>query len=372
MVTQFPFLDKGLGCNPRLSGIIYANCKPGYLELLDQVFFDLYETECKGIDTKVIEVCDLLRFESLVSELEFARYFAMKNWQVELLSTDAFAARKAPDMLVKSGSKEYFIEVKNLGYDDEEYNFGTRVSEVLNAKGMSFMVVLKSGSLLYTPAYRFQSKEQKERSCVLALEEFSNKLKEISSTTKEFKISTTIADVELHPTEGGQSYLGIRAMKEVTSQSPDYPERIRYDIMQKSAKREDWVGPELDKLYIVAIDDFSWLFSIDTYNIELFGRITEFYPPLPVPNPTIDSTIQNALNLGWKKYLVRMGILRNGRSVIEDHQRGMFYTEARLRNVTAVLVRNQRALYLLANPFAENRINNPGILEELADCIIGW
>jgi hypothetical protein len=372
MATQFPSLDKGLSFNPKLSQIIYANLKPGYLKILDRLFYDLYDAGCKGVDTKVSEVYDLLRFQSLVSELEFARYFATKKWQVELLSNNAFQGRKAPDMLVTSGSREYFIEVKNIGFDEEEYNFGTRVAEALNAKGMSFMVVIKSSSLLSRPAYKFQSKEQKEASCVVALDEFNNRLKGISSTTEELKISTTIADVELHPTQKGQSYLGIRAMKEVISEPSEYGERIKYDILQKSGKREDWAGPELDKLYIVAIDDFSWFFNIDRYNIELFGPTTCFYPPLPVPNPTIDATIQNALNLGWKDYLVRMGILRKGWSVIEDQQRGMFYTEARLRNVTAVLVRNQSTLYLLANPFAENRINNTSILAELADCSIGW
>jgi hypothetical protein len=304
--------------------------------------------------------------------LEFARYFGRKKWQVELLSNNAFQGRKAPDIFVANGPRGYFIEVKNIGFDDEEYSFGTRISEVLNAKGLSFMIVIRSNSLLCKPAYKFQSKDEKETSCALALKEFSDGLRGISSATGKLTIRTAVADVELHPIERGQSFLGIRTTLEVVSEPPEYRERIRYDILQKSSKREDWKGTELDRLYIIAIDDFSWLFSLDTYNILLFGPSTEFYPPLPVPDPTIDFKIQNALDLGWKDYLEKMCILRRDRLVIEDHQRGMFYSETKLRNLTAVLVKHQDIFYLLANPFTEDRINSPHILVELADCVIGW
>ncbi len=110
-----------------------------------------------------------------------------------------------------------------------------------------------------------------------------------------------------------------------------------------------------------------------TYNIELFGNSTEFYPPLPVPNPTITADVKKkALDLGWKGYLVKMHILRNNRSVIPDESRGKFFNEPKLKNATAVLVRHNFDMYLLANPFADTRINRLNILQELADCSVGW
>lgn len=371
MTSQFPSLDRGLISNPRLSQLVCSTFGTGYLKLLDRLFNDLYNGGCKGVDTKVVEILDLLRFQSLVSELEFARYFVQKDCQVELLPSNAFSGRKAPDMLVTNNSKDYFVEVKNIQSDDEEYNFGTAIADALNSVGKSFMVVIKSTSKLSKPAYKYETKDQKELDSKSALEEFRRKMRGIPAD-RETKINTAVADIELHPTKKGESYLGISAMKEVITSHGEYLERIRYDIVQKGSKRNDWSGTELDKLYLVAMDDESVFFDSDWYNIILFGPSNEFYPPLPVPEPTIDATIQHAIDLGWKEYLTRMRILRNNRSVIEDHQRGMFYNQAPMKNVTAIIVRNKTNFYLLANPFAEDRINSPNILTEMANCIIGW
>jgi hypothetical protein len=372
MVSQPESLNKGLSCNSRLSQLVQENYPAGYIRFLDKLFYDLLRGGCKGIDTKVSEVSDLFRFQALASELELARYFVMKKWQVELLSRDVFQGRRAPDIYVVSGTKEYFVEVKSIQFDEEEYNFGTAIANILNSAGMSLMVVVKSSSRLSMPAYKYETKDQKELDAKNALVEFKSKLEGISITGKT-NIRTAVADVELYPTKGDKSYLGISMTAVVISNHEEYLERIRYDVLQKSNKRTDWSGAELDKLYVVAIDDASIFFDPDWYNIALFGPSTEFYPPLPIPEPTIDAKIQHALDLGWKEYLTTMRILRNNRSVIEDHERGMFYSETALKNVTAIMVRNRNNnFYLLANPFAEDRINSPNIMTEMADCIIGW
>lgn len=373
MATQFKYLDKGLSSNCSLGALVNANHNSTYLGMLDQLFRDLYNSKCSGIDIKINEVHDLLRFEGLVSELQFAKYFSVvKQWQVELLAHNAFGERRVPDMIAVSGKRKYYVEVKNIQFDSAEHGFGTKIAELLNNKGRRFVVVLKSLSKLATPAYWYQSKSEKKKQVQEALSEFETKLAKIQSSTETGVISTSIADIELLPTEREKSFLGITTT-EVITEPKDYGPRIVYDVIDKSSKRDDWTDMELDIPYLIAIDDSSWMFDdACRYNIELFGSSTEFYPPLPVPNPTIDGNIQNALDLGWKDYLFTMHILRNGRSVIQDEARGKFFTEPKLKNATAILVKHRDTFYLLANPFADNRINKPDILKELADCIIGW
>jgi hypothetical protein len=365
--ADFPFLEKAFYCNLKLKQMVYERYETEYLKYLDKLFQELYSYHCKGIEIKVSETsADEVRFQSLISELEFARYFAGNKMKVELLSCNVFQGRNPPDMLVKSDSKDYFIEVKNIQLDEEEHEFGMKVVEVLNSLNMSFMVVIKSSSYLSTPAYKYQTREQKGRSCEKALSEFKDKL----TNTFPITISTSVADIELHPTKRGKSYLEITTMMEAISQTPDYKEKIRYDIIQKSKKRDEWIGKELDRFYITGIDDSSWLFSIDTYNIELFGKAN--YYPISVPEAKINSKIENAIKNGWEDYLRKMCILRNNRSVIPEDERGMFFTEASMKNVTAILVRNKDRFYLLANPFAEETINNPDIFKEFKNCQIGW
>lgn len=371
--ANFPFFKKALRRNPELKQLIYETYKTEYLKYLDKLFQELYNHSCKGIEIKVSEIStDLVRVQSFISELEFARYFAENKMQVELLSCNALQRRSPPDMLVKSDSKNYFVEVKNIQLDEEEHKFGTKVVEVLNSLNMSFMVVIKSSSFLSTPAYKYQTREQKEKSCEKALNEFKGKLANILLNTFPITITTSVADVELHPTKRERSYLGIINMMEAISQPADYKEKIRYDIIQKSKKRDKWIGKELDKFYIIGIDDSSWLFDIDDYNMELFGNATEYCDPLPVPEARIDSKIENAIKKGWEDYLRKICILRKNRSVIPENERGMFFTEDLMKNVTAILVRNKDSFYLLANPFAEDRINNPEIFKDFENCQIGW
>lgn len=371
--NKLTFLERGLSKNSELKQKVYSNYRIGYLKILEKLFEELYGCACKGIEVKVQETsADLFRFQSLIAELEFARYFARNRMQVELLSDNVFEGRKAPDMGIRSDSEEYFVEVKNIQLDEENYIFGTKIVEALNSLGMSFMVVIKSSSLLSTPSYRYQTREQKEKSCEIALSELRSQLKKTSSTVTPVVITTMVADVELHSTKKGKSYLGISAMKEAISEPPEYKERIRYDILQKSKKREDWTGNELDRFYIVAIDDNSVFFYIDRYNVELFGNASYYCYPLTVPKPKIDSEIDTAIKNGWEEYLKRMCVLCNNRSVIPENERGMFFTEPSMKNVTAVLVRNRDRVYLLANPLAEEKINNPAVLRELKGCLIGW
>lgn len=366
------FLEKGLSSNSELKNKVLITQNAEYLKYLDELFEELSRSSCKGIQVKVNETSDLFRFQALVSELEFARYFLRNKMQVMFLPNDVFQGRRAPDMIVSDNSKEYFVEVKNIQLDDEAWNFGTKVAQILNGLGMSFMVVIKSSNVLATPAYRYQTKDQKEQSCEASLEEFKEKLKTISLDSSIASIETTIAKIELHQTDKGKSYLGISTMQEAISEPPEYKERIRYDIIQKSKKREDWLGDELTRFYILAIDDNSMFFPADAYNVELFGHATFYVSPLPVPEIKLDTNIHYALKHGWKEYLVKMCVLRNDRSVIPENKRGMLFTEPAMKNVTAILVKHRRKFLLFANPFADEKINNPNILVELPDCHIGW
>lgn len=372
MTSQFPSLEKGLSTNSELKDEVFTTQKAGYLKYLDELFENLYNGSCKGIEIKVNETCQLSKLGSLVSELEFARYFVRNKTAVQLLANNVFQGRRSPDMLVLGESKEYFVEVKNIEFDDEDYDFGTKIAEILNDLGIFFMVVVKSGSLLSTPAYKYQSRDQKEEQCSKALEEFKDKLKNLPPDTTTINIHTSVADVELHPTKLGKSYLGIGTMLQAISEPPEYKERIRYDILQKSRKREDWTGDELSKLYILAIDDNSMFFYVDRYNMELFGNCAYYSPPLPVPDIPVNNIIGDAIKQGWKDYLIKMCILRNNRSVIPENERGMLFTEPAMKNVTTILVRHGSNFHLLANPFADAKINDANILAELKGCIIGW
>jgi len=372
-MKDFSFLKKALHSNPSLEKTVFANYPNGYLQILDELFKDLFTKSCRGIDVKVIETSpDLIRFRALVSELEFARYFLEKGMYVELLSNNTFQGRKAPDIYVKSDSKEYFIEVKNIQMDDKDYIFGTHVVELLNLQGLSFAVIINSTSSLSTPTYFFNTRAEKEKFIKSTTNEFLKKLKQIASKSPPLTITTTHADIELHQTEKQNSYLAMGTMKEAISEPSDYGKRIRTDVVEKGSKRETWIDDELDKFFIVAIDDDTLFFYLDRYNVETFGKAGYYCYPLPVPVPKVDPEIENAVNNGWEEYLKQMCILKNDRSVIRENERGLFFVEPLTKNVSAILAKHRKNYYLLPNPLADQRINSPSIFEDFKDCITGW
>lgn len=127
MGEEFPYLKRALQPSQPLEKTVFGNYPAKYLQILEKLFNELLTSSCKGMDVKVSETSpDLIRFQALISELEFAKYLLEKNMNVELLSNNAFGGRKAPDIYAKSDSKEYFFEVKNIQLDEMDYVFATK------------------------------------------------------------------------------------------------------------------------------------------------------------------------------------------------------------------------------------------------------
>jgi len=380
---RFIFLHKGLGCNSDLENSVFSTHNSEYLSYLDKLFKELYEGTCNSINVKVNETPDLNHFDSLISELEFARYFLKNKMQVTFLPHNIFQGRKAPDMMISSSSLDSYVEVKNIQVDEASWKFGINIVKKLNDLGFCFMVVVKASKTLATPAYIYQSKYVKDQTQKQAFISFHREIRHVKTDSSKITIKTAYAEVDLHPTEKEKSYLGIGTMLEAITQPPDYIQRIKYDILNKARKREDWTGDELEKSYIIAIDDASPLFSVDTYNSELFGHATYYspvvlgdttgrIPPPPVPSIEINDQIKLAIKQGWKDYLVKMCILQNDRSVIPENRRGLFFSEPIFENITAIMIMNRKKFWLLANPFAEGKINNPEIFNVFPFATIGW
>ena len=362
-------LRKALQSNSELCDLIFSESNSEYLKYLDLLFKELYDRSCTGIEIKISETSpDLYRFHSLISELEFARFFLENNMEVKLLSDNAFESRSPPDMYV-SNSNDYFVEVKNIQHDEIDYGFGLQISNILNSKGESYMIVIKPSSDLSTPTFRYEEKYEKEKYLNKVLDEFSSQLHVLKNSTPPHHIITSYAEIELHEAKKDKSHLGMGIFSSFAEPS-SYGERIKYDVLQKAKKRSKWVANELIKKYIVAIDDESTLFYQDKYNIKLFGHATHHLGV--IPDITLSREIKNAINNGWEKYLRKMNVLLNDKTVILEDNRGLFFTEPNTKNITALLVRNKNRYYLIANPFANSKINNPDIFNEFKNCITGW
>jgi hypothetical protein len=367
-MVNLPFMERALQKNKKLFDIIIANSDTKYFEAL---FRELFENSCDGIESKVVETRpDIIGLSSLLSELEFARYFLRRKMKVELLSCNDFERRSPPDIWVHWGSKEYLVEVKNISEDEFTYVLGREMARILNSQGYSFMIIVTSLSLMSIPTYSHETRGEKEKYLQPILEEFKEKIKSLPSSSAPITVRTAALDVELHKTRGKESYLWARTMNEAVKEPDDYRERIKLDVHQKAAKRNEWLKEELDKPYIIAIDSESMFFHLDRFNAELFGKATTYNGG--VPEAKTNHEIEEAIVKGWKEYLRKMYVLQVDRTVIPGNERGLFFTDQLTKNVSAVLLMHQQRFYILANPFADSRINDPTILKDFSDCFSGW
>jgi len=368
-MAKLPFLETALQKNTRLYDIIItADFNTKYLEAL---FRELFENSCDGIESKVAETRpDIIGFLSLLSELEFAKYFLKRKMKVKLLSCNDFERRSPPDIWVHSGSKEYLVEVKNIEEDRITYSLGREIASILNSQGYSFAIIVGSLNSMSIPTYSHETRGEKEKHLQPILEEFREKIKGISLGSLPITIKTASLDVELHETKSKKSYLGGMTMHEAVTEPNDYRERIKFDVHQKAKKRNKWLKDELDKPYIIAIDDESMFFHLDRYNTELFGNATTWQSR--VPETGTNHEIEEAVKNGWKEYLEKMRILQIDRTVIPENERGLFFTDPSTKNVSAVLLMHQQKFHILANPLADSRINDPAILQDFTDCFSGW
>lgn len=373
-MNNYPNLLKALGNNPELLKNIldkYGN-NVTYLQYLETIFLELYQNSCKGVDTKILECSpDDDKFRALLSEFEFARYFCKKEMNVELLSEHVFNGRPAPDMYVVDKTGEYFVEVKNIQQDSLDFDLGVRIAEELTSRGLSFDVVISTSPSLSTSTYTYQTRHKKESYAEIAFQEFMIELDRFKNRDIPTLIKTSQADIGLSKTNKGRSRLTMGTSKEAVEEPNDYKQRIKYDILKKAEKRKAWTGDELDKRYIIAVDDPTLGLVIDDYNFVFFGNAVTYLSGR-LPSVSRNSDINDAVKLGWTKYLERMFVLPSGSTVIPDSDRGICFTDPLTKNLTAIIVTNNKIFYLLANPFAEQKINSPDVMKVFRDCNTGW
>ena len=367
-MSELPFLERALQKNTRLYEIITTYFNTTYLEAL---FRELFENSCDGIESKVAETRpDTIGVLSLVSELEFAKYFLRRKMKVKLLSCNALGGKSPPDIWVYGGSKEYLVEVKNISEDRITSVLGRKIAGILNSQGHSLAIIVDSLNSMSIPTYFHETRGKKEEHLQPILEAFREKIRDISLDSLPITIRTAFADIKLYETKRKESYFGGVTMHEAVSEPSDYGKRIKFDVRQKARKRNSWLKEELDKPYIIAIDDEAMFFYLDRYNVELFGNATTGQSR--APETRTNHEIEEAVKKGWKEYLEKMYILRVDRTVIPENERGLFFTDPSTKNVSSVLLMHQQKFYILANPLADNRTNDPTILQDFADCISGW
>lgn len=305
-----------------------------------------------GIQQKITDVANNInKFESAVSEFEVARFLAGKGKQIQLLA-DSFMAGKSPDMLVIDAMGEYYVEVAQLTEDESLAIILDELRVFLDDPSKRYRVDVKLPESLSLPVTDYDERQVKEDKAKKAVSDFKSGFAGLN--LNQLPLEVVFGGVTFHIVQSGTSkgYPGLVDHSLIVVPSHKYVKRLRYLVAKKAGKRSDWIGSDLKKPYIVAIDcEQVYLFQEDVEEALLGSRETYHLVPL--------IEVQQAADKGWRDHLVKINMIPADRTTFKSY--GLYLTQTISQNVSAVLVRRDRQYWFIPNPFAYDEINNSSL-----------
>ena len=245
--------------------------RPRYLLKLDKLILDLKNSNCENIQKKMNDVRDLSKFDSILSELEMAKFLTQSGIKVELLSDNYFGERRSPDILCKYDNLKSYIEVTRLT-ELESIN-GLMDSIRTLSKNMPYRIDMELKNELSLPRLNGTERTVQDSLVKISLEKFESILKSDNFRDFPIRIETDGIIFKLYPTSSGKGYPGIINYEVIEVPTDDLMDYVKSKILIKKAKkREDFLGEHRTYFYVIALDCMES--SIDESDIDslLYGQ----------------------------------------------------------------------------------------------------
>lgn len=380
----YPNLTWSLISNEQLKTILFETYqdKPRYLLKLDKLIFDLKNSKCENIQQKMKEVnVDLDKFESIISELETARFLTRSGMKVELLSDNYFGGRQSPDILYKYDNLESYIEVTRVGELKSISGLFDYIRILVN--DLPYRVDMELKNDLSLPRLDGKERDIQDELVKVSLKAFENILKSKYFTEFPVIIETDGIIFKIYLTISGKGYPGVINSEVIKVPVDNLIGYIKSKILIKKAKKRDDFRDEHRMLfYVIALD--SKESSIDELDIDklLYGQTHGLGENiLGFPKEKYERWKQNEWNIiisrvmnkptwqqieqakanGWESFLIDKYLIPN--NYANRTEDGIFLSEPDLKNVSGVLFKNKwNEIYTFyPNPFCHSEINSPDI-----------
>lgn len=352
-----------LSSNTEILAILLAKhpVNNGYWDYLDTLVKNLRSAGCKNIQEKFGDVANnFSKFKSAVSELEIARLLSQNGKQVVLLS-DSFLATKSPDMLVKDTNGEYYVEVMRFSDDEASRIILDGLRSSISSLGVPVYVDVTLPEDLSLPVTRFDERRSKETRVTMVVKQFNEQIVTINlgNLPRDICIDNVTFHLEKSTGSAGPRFIHSSG---IVVPSDKYVERIQYITTLKAEKRATWVGDDLKKKYIVAVDCEHVMLDDEHVDEALLGCRETF--EITAPKAKIPARVTHAATTNWISFLKKVHLIPTANTIFTSY--GVFLTEPICRHVSGVLVHwsgvvGQRP-YFVPNPFADPAINDSRLM----------
>ncbi len=379
MTSEYPNLGWALNSNTELKLVlleIYKD-KPRFLSYLDRLFYNLINLGCKDIQEKMEDVnTNINKFFSIISELEIAKILAESGKEVQLL-TDNYFKCKSPDILCNGKNFSAYIEVMRLTESESKYMVIEFLREFLS--NLPYRVDAKLKYELSLPARDYSTRKKQESLVKTSLDQFNESLKKETLSKLPFRIETDGICFEINRTDSGKGYPGIINTEVIKVPENILKENIKYWLIEKAKKRDDWGKEYLDYPYIIAFDCEEWSIDDITINELLYGQRTEIAALSALGkkyeqwkekewNGIINDKenkipkwkeIEKARKEGWGELLVKEALIPMDYTYLTKE--GIYLSEPKMKNVSGAIFRKDERVFYFPNPFACDEINYPNL-----------
>jgi hypothetical protein len=330
---------------------------------MEQLIVDLQSFGALNLREKLCEADNLDKFYSIVAELDAARFLSRFGKRIEFI-VDGLWKGPSPDMLVRDGNRELYVEVKRVSEDDTISDLRKELDKFLPRLTTPIRVDLRLKGELLAPATERPSRLRKARLAKESLDLFKEAIQAANLANLPETISTPQINYDLLPISQAKGFCGTIGSDGVfTPDEPEIIKKLQSDLREKARKRSAWKGSRRTRPYLIAlVSELTWLDSA-TINAAFTGHI--IYAPMEndfsiLP---INRKVEVARSLGWESFLLEIGLIpnRERKIFVKTGDEGCLLTDERLADVSGVLIIVQWTgrYYFVPNPFATAEINAP-------------
>ncbi len=333
-----------------------------YLRYLEKLLQDLISGGVIGVALKVAEADNFGKFNSMIAELEIARFLTRQGKKVELLSDRLWKAVPSPDMLVQDTSQghEAYVEVRRGTEDELGYRLRKELDKFLPSLNTAVRVDMDFKGKMVMPTTTFESRKRKEKLALESLNAFKEKISKEGVEDIPKTVETPGVSFKVFRTSLGKGYAGVSSTGTFSIPEDELIAKLKADVRDKARKRDPWKGKSRSVPYIIALFEEDAWYERRIVTSALVGDVTydevRDFSRLPIL-----PEIEKARAKGWGAYLVEECFLPNEkiRCHLMAGREGVFLNDDEVkRNVSAVLVFVLTGrYYFLPNPFAPTEIN---------------
>ncbi len=335
-----------------------------YLSYLDELLKNLREKKCTGIQEKLNDILSLDKLRDFTSELEIAKLLIENGKTVKILSNSYDGMISPPDLLSIDDSFETYIEVKRFLDDPIGFRIKELVDDYKQLNDLQYYTVIELNKEFSAQFLSYNDLQKKEEILEkLDLNDKKNDFEKLlEKNTEKVEIETIFGKLILDKNPKYKNICAIRSPP-MCIDSKRVVERLNFDLDKKASKREKWEKRHLGKFYIIAFDFHNFQYDDIFVYQTLFGNSHQVCPPFKIPPFKGNDEINEAIKLGWKDYLLEKFVIPNNQVYIPISERGSYFTNPKLKNVSGLLCKFGERAYFTPNPFAYKEINDTDLLK---------